>query len=136
MEPSAIPTGLPDTSPRKTRRKVSAKLPPNVFLLHQRIMPRHTALLARWLDAGRRMGLCDASTFLPNRLGLVASQTGRTDYVLVWVRENIDPAYMILPEGATWLVVDAVREQHLARVRTFAAALNFIRPVLPLEAAA
>lgn len=82
------------------------------------------------------MGLCDASAFLPNRLGLVASQTGRTDYVLVWVRENIDPAYMILPEGATWLVVDAVREQHLARVRTFAAALNFIRPVLPLEAAA
>ncbi len=136
MEPSVVPSGLPTKSPRRARRKLAEKLPSNVFLLHQRIMPRHTALLARWLDAGRRMGLCDASAFLPNRIGTVALQPGQTDYVLVWVRENIDPAYMILPEGATWLVVDAVREQHLARVGTFAAALNFIRPVLPLEVAA
>ena len=136
MEPSAIPSGSPHNSPRRSRRKVAATLPSNVFLLHQRIMPRHTALLARWLDAGRRMGLCDASAFLPSRLGASLPLVGKTDYVLVWVRENIDPAYMILPEGATWLVVDAVREQHLARVGTFAAALNFIRPVLPLEAAA
>ena len=136
MEPSVVVTGpLPTATPRKSRRKAVAKLPSNVVLLHQRIMPRHTAMLARWLDAGRRMGLCDASAFLPNRLG-AAPQAGQTDYVLVWVRENIDPAYMILPEGATWLVVDAVREQHLARLGTFAAALNFIRPVLPLEAAA
>ncbi len=41
-----------------------------------------------------------------------------------------------MPEGANWVVVDAVRQQTLARLPSFAAALNFIRPVLPLEAAA
>ena len=110
-------------------------LPGNVVPMHQRIMPRHTALLARWLDAGRRMGLCDASAFQPERPRL-AGEGPRHDYVLVWVRENIDPAYMVVPEGAHWVVVDAVRQQTLARLSSFTAALNFIRPVLPLEVAA
>ncbi len=80
------------------------------------------------------MGLCEASAFVPDRPGPLEGP--REDYVLIWVRENIDPAYMVLPDGAGWLVVDAVRQQTLARTRTFAAALHFIRPVLPLEVAA
>jgi hypothetical protein len=102
----------------------------NVVVLHPRITARHTALLARWLEAGRRMGLCDASAFSPDR------GDRQRDYVLVWVRENPDPAYMIQYESGAWVVTDAVREHELARLPSFAAALHFIRPVLPLEAAA
>ncbi len=102
----------------------------NVVVLHPRITSRHTTLLARWLEAGRRMGLCDASAFFPDR------GERQRDYVLVWVRENPDPAYMIQFEGGNWAVTDAVRERELSRLPSFAAALQFIRPVLPLEAAA
>ena len=104
--------------------------PLNVVVLHPRVTTRHTALLARWLEAGRRMGLCDASAFFPDRMDR------QRDYVLVWVRENPDPAYMIQSQGAAWIVTDAVRERELARLPSFGAALNFIRPVLPLEQAA
>ncbi len=126
----------PRTSPRTraTRKAAVAETPPvlpdNVVLLRQRVLPGHSAVLARWVEAGRRMGLCDASAFTPG------TEAGANSYVLVWVRENIDPAYMIVPEGTEWVVVDAVRQQNLVRVRSFLAALNFIRPVLPLEAAA
>ena len=122
------------TRGRSVRKAVVAAVedfPPNVVVLRQRIMPSHTALLARWVEAGRRMGICDASMFVPH-----ATSTDAENYVLVWVRENIDPAYMIVPEGTHWMVVDAVRQQNLNRLRSFAEALNFIRPVLPLEAAA
>ena len=102
----------------------------NVVVLHPRITPRLTALLARWLEAGRRMGLCDASAFFPDR------SDRKRDYVLVWVRENPDPAYLVQSEGNMWVVTDAVRERELTRLPSFAAALQFIRPVLPLEAAA
>ena len=117
------------SKPRARRRSV----PSNVVRLHQRIMPRHTALLARWLEAGRRMGLCDASAFTPERTdpGKIPS-----DYILVWVRENMDPAYMIKPEALGWAVIDAIRQQTLGQTRSFEAALHMIRPVLPLEAAA
>ncbi|MBN9511112.1 MAG: hypothetical protein J0I21_18650 [Alphaproteobacteria bacterium] len=91
---------------------------------------RDLALLGRWLNSGRRMGLCDASAFPGDR------GSGGHEYVLVWVRENPDPAYMIQPEGRTWVVRDAVRAHNLAHVSSFAAALHFIRPVLSLEAAA
>lgn len=122
---------------RTTRRRgkaVSNELPPNVVLLRQRIMPRHTELLARWLEAGRRMGLCDASAFSGDPGG--ATDGVPRDYVLVWVRENIDPAYMVLAEGTHWVVVDAVRQLTMTRVSSFAAALAFIRPVLQLDVAA
>ncbi len=104
--------------------------PGNVVVLHPRVTPRLTALLARWLEAGLRMGLCDASAFYPNR------SDRQRDYVLVWVRENPDPAYMVRSQGAQWIVTDAVREHELARLPSFAEALHFIRPVLPLEVAA
>jgi hypothetical protein len=102
----------------------------NVIALRQRILPRHCALLARWIEAGQRMGLCDASAFF--------SEPGerQQDYVLVWVRENADPAYMVAPDGFGWLVTDTLRQQPLAKLGSFEAALNFIRPVLTLVAAA
>lgn len=120
-------------SVRKAAPVIPEDLPENVVLLRQRIMPSHTALLARWVEAGRCMGICDASMFVPHT---EPAAVRSANYVLVWVRENIDPAYMIVPEGNEWMVVDAVRQQNLMRVRSFAAALNCIRPVLPLEAAA
>ncbi len=127
----AVPSAI---ALRKPRRRAAAKPPSNVIQLHQRILPRHQAMLARWIDAGRVMGLCDASVFLPTRAA-ERLEPGLTDYVLVWVRENIDPAYMVVPDRTGWVIVDAVRQQHLARVRTFAAALHLIRPVLPAETA-
>jgi hypothetical protein len=102
----------------------------NVVVLHPRLARRDLALLARWLESGRRMGLCDASAFPAER------GTGGHEYVLVWVRENPDPAYMIRAEGRAWVVRDAVRAHDLARLPSFAAALHFIRPVLSLEVAA
>ena len=118
---------------RRAESAVPEDFPANVVLLRQRILPSHTALLARWVEAGRCMGICDASMFAPHT---DAATAAGSNYVLVWVRENIDPAYMIVPEGSEWMVVDAVRQRNLMRVRSFAEALNFIRPVLPLEAAA
>lgn len=118
---------------RKKLAAPPADAPPassNVTVLHPRITARHTALLARWLAAGQRMGLCDAHAYSPKR-----NERG-LDYVLVWVRENPDPAYMVQSHGHAWVVTDLVRQQALASQPSFAAALNFIRPVLPLEAAA
>ncbi len=103
---------------------------PNVVMLRQRLLPHHRTVLNRWLQAGRCMGLCDASisTAPPGQVD--------PDYVLVWVRENPDPAYMITPEGMNWCVTDCIRGSTLARHESFEAALNFIRPVLKLHEAA
>jgi hypothetical protein len=119
------PTGLRGTIAEQSHTEAD-----NLIVLHPCLSPPHTALLARWLDAGRRMGLCDASAFFPDR------RTRRRDYVLVWVRENPDPAYMIQSESRHWIVTDAVRQNELARLPSFAEALHFIRPVLPLDVAA
>lgn len=102
----------------------------NVITLHPRITARHAALLARWVEAGQKMGICDAHAYSPRR-----NERGR-DYVLVWVRENPDPAYMIQGEGPCWVITDLVRQRVLVSKDSFAAALYFIRPVLPLEVAA
>ena len=102
----------------------------NIVVLRQRLLAHHREVLKRWVSAGRCMGLCDASTFL------AAPGEVETDYVLVWVRENPDPAYMITPEGMNWLVTDCVRREKLSRHPSFEAALNFIRPVLKLHEAA
>ncbi len=103
---------------------------PNVVMLRQRLLPHHRAVLARWLEAGRCMGLCDASVCVA-RPGQVDP-----DYVLVWVRENPDPAYMITPEGMDWRVSDCIRNSVLAHHTSFEAALHCIRPVLKLHEAA
>lgn len=103
---------------------------PNVVVLRQRLLAHHRAVLSRWLEAGRRMGLCDASV----------CQAGpgqcNPDYVVVWVRENPNPAYTITSEGMCWCVTDCIHGRVLARHASFEAALNFIRPVLKLYEAA
>lgn len=106
----------------------------NVIELQMRVLPRHVAVLAKWLRAGRCMGLCDASAFQPGRGS--GGPEPDTDYVLIWVRENPDPAYMVTPAGSYWTVTDCVRQVVLGRLRSFHEALNFIRPVLDVPQAA
>lgn len=107
----------------------------NVVDLQLRILPRHVSTLTLWLQAGRCMGLCDASA-IQSRRGQIEGVEPGTDYVLVWVRENPDPAYMITPTGTHWVVSDCVRQQALGQLRTFEDALEFIRPVLGATRAA
>ncbi len=107
----------------------------NVIALYQRVMPRHAALLARWLEVGRPMGLCDAMV-IPAERPRVGPDRPALAHVVVWVRENCDPAYIIRPERIGWLVIDALRDNELGRTRSFAAALHMIRPVLKLDEAA
>ncbi|MBV9538636.1 MAG: hypothetical protein JOY70_06855 [Acidisphaera sp.] len=114
----------------RTAQRFSTPLADNVVPFRLSVLPRHRVLLQKWLSAGRCMGLCDASLYGPSADG------PKTSYVLVWVRENADPAYMVFPEGARWVVTDHLRQHHLARVRTFEEALHFIRPVLPMTQAA
>lgn len=121
--------------PGRRRSRARPPVATNVVPLYQRILPRHAELLARWLQAGRPMGLCDASACPSERSTATATQA-TSEYVLVWVRENIDPAYVIRPERFEWVVVDALRDHELGRTRSFAAALNLIRPVLGIEEAA
>jgi hypothetical protein len=109
---------------------VAAFIASNVVALRQRITPRQTALLARWLQAGERMGLSDAHAVCRD-----ASER-RPDHVLVWVRENPNPAYMVEPQGMGWVVTDLLHQRVLARLPGFAGALNFIRPVLSVDVAA
>jgi hypothetical protein len=102
----------------------------NVIDLRMRVLPRHLQILTRWLDAGRTMGLCDAAPYRPE-----AADTGSSDYVLIWVRENADPAYKVAPEGMHWTITDTIRNEMLARVGSFEEALTIIRPVLPATSA-
>ncbi len=104
------------------------RLPANVVVLHQRMTQRHKDVLNHWLEAGRCMGLCDACICRHGR--------DQPDYVLVWVRENPDPAYMITPEGMRWRLTDCIRGEVLATHASFEAALHHIRPVLDLHRAA
>lgn len=103
---------------------------PNVVELHPRITARHRELLARWVKAGQRMGLCDASAFSDG------AKPGHRHYILVWVRENPDPAYLLAPITAGWIVEDALRGRRLALLNTLEDALQFIRPVLAATEAA
>ncbi len=125
-------------APTQTDRGSTAPPPrdANVIEFHMRILPRHVAVLTQWLQAGRCMGLCDASAFQSGRGGAGDGVEPNTDYVLIWVRENPDPAYMIVPAGSHWTVSDCVRQQALGRLRSFDEALHFIRPVLGASRAA
>lgn len=102
----------------------------NVVSFRLCFLPRHREYLMRWLQAGASMGLCDVD---------VAPRAAQEDsvvleHVLVWVRENADPAYMVRPEGLRWLVIDHVRNHKLGSFPSFEAALHCIRPVLAVEA--
>ena len=105
----------------------------NVFSLRLSFLPRHREYLMRWLQAGASMGLCDVDVS-PRATGL--NDAIVLEHVLVWVRENANPAYMIRPEGMRWLVVDHVRDYKLGSFSSFEAALHCIRPVLSMEATA
>ena len=94
---------------------------PNVVEFRYRLVGRQREHLARWLKAGRRMGLHDADAANPEQ-------------VFIWVRENPDPAYSIDADGRHWVVRDCIRgSRPLGRFRSFEEALNSIRPVLRLD---
>jgi hypothetical protein len=99
----------------------------NVVSLRLSFLPRHREHLMRWLQAGASMGICDADV---SPRATAQGDSVLLEHVLVWVRENADPAYMIRPEGMCWLVIDHVRSHKLGSFSSFEAALHCIRPVL------
>ena len=105
----------------------------NVVSLRLCFLPRHREYLARWLQAGASMGLCDAD--VSPRVS-TPTESLMLEHVMVWVRENADPAYMIRPEGMRWLVIDHVRSHKLGSFSSFEGALHCIRPVLSVGATA
>ncbi|GBQ21185.1 hypothetical protein [Tanticharoenia sakaeratensis] len=109
--------------------RVESAVISNVVPLRQDVLPRHREYLARWLDAGLRMGLCDADIYSDSRPGCGEV----VNHVLVWVRESADPAYLIRPQGMRWVLIDQIRESDLGIYSSFEAALNAIRPVLPIR---
>ena len=103
----------------------------NVISFRLCFLPRHREHLMRWLQAGASMGLCDADV---SPRETVQHDSVMLEHVLVWVRENADPAYMVRPEGMRWLVIDHVRNHKLGSFSSFEAALHCIRPVLSVGA--
>ena len=103
----------------------------SVICFHYRITERHRAYLMSWLKAGQRMGLHDADIAPPVPL----DPKQHAGYVLIWVRENPDPAYRVVPEGRTWVVIDELRNHRLGKFPSFTGALHFIRPALGVESA-
>lgn len=97
----------------------------NVIPFRTNVTDSQQAYLRRWLAAGRCMGLHDGQVCAGTGCGEPAGS-----YIVVWVRENADPAYVVAPEGSFWRVRDSIRDATLGSFRTLEAALNFIRPVL------
>ncbi|NHN85931.1 hypothetical protein GOB93_14955 [Acetobacter musti] len=100
----------------------------NVVPFRMSVLQRHREHLARWLNAGLCMGLCDADVCVDDEAGYC-----NAEQILIWVRESADPAYIIRPMGSRWVVVDALRSNILSQQASFELALHFIRPVLPLR---
>lgn len=92
-----------------------------VVPLRLSVLPRHRSYLMAWLQAGARMGLCDADV------------ARGSQEVYVWVRENADPAYAIKGVGLRWVVFDHLRARKLGTFASFEAALTCIRPVKPSD---
>ena len=101
----------------------------NVIPFRAGFLPRHREYLSRWLEAGLSMGLFDADIEMDRH----AKASESVSYVLVWVRENADPAYMVRPQGNRWLLIDQLRGHSLGVYTSFEHALHTIRPVLPLS---
>lgn len=102
----------------------------NVISLRQRILTRHKKYLMRWLKAGESMGLLDAAV---DTLSYSDISYETTEQVLIWVRENSEPAYIVRPEGRCWVLIDHLQDREIGRYINFAIALRTIRPVLPLN---
>lgn len=99
-----------------------------VIPFRQKLLPRHRRYLAQWLAASERMGILDAS------IEAAPDQTDTTpSLVVVWVRENANPAYIISLNGPQWVLTDCLRENELGRYSDLSEALHTIRPVLPLQ---
>ncbi|MDF7674869.1 hypothetical protein PT277_05965 [Acetobacteraceae bacterium ESL0709] len=96
----------------------------NVIPFRQKILLRHKAYLAKWLQAGHSMGLLDALVELPSPL---------TEQITIWVRENAEPAYIVTPVGRHWVLTDNLNEYELGRFLSLREALNMIRPALPFD---
>ncbi|MCQ0041173.1 MULTISPECIES: hypothetical protein [Acetobacteraceae] len=102
-----------------------------VVPFRQKLLSHHRHYLATWLIASEKMGILDASIeSSPDQ------QTADPSLVVIWVRENADPAYLISLRGPYWVLTDCLRDNELGRYRTFSEALHTIRPVLPLHASA
>lgn len=99
-----------------------------IIPMRQKILPRHRLLLMRWLEAGEKMGLLDAQ-IIPQ-----SSHSSKNysfyEYVVIWVRENSNPAYLIEPKGTNWCLIDALQKREIGRYQDFTTALNHIRPAL------
>lgn len=104
---------------------------PNVVLFRPVVTDQHRDYLERWMRAGRRMGLHDSQIYQGR-----SRDEPQGDYIVVWVRENADPAYVIAAAGATWVVTDTIHDVALGTFCTIQTALQFIRPVLSLGVAA
>lgn len=104
----------------------------NIVPLRQGLLPRHREYLLRWLEAGQRMGVFDAEIAPAAHDNVNVDGTALVDHVLVWVRENPDPAYMLRPQGMRWVLIDQIRDHELGSYASFELALHVIRPVLPL----
>ncbi|MBF0887471.1 hypothetical protein JK208_02590 [Gluconobacter sp. Dm-74] len=104
----------------------------NIVPLRQGLLPRHREYLLRWLEAGQRMGVFDAEIADASHDIINVDGSAPVDHVLVWVRENPDPAYMLRPQGMRWVLIDQIRDHELGSYASFELALHVIRPVLPL----
>ncbi|WP_254454879.1 hypothetical protein [Acetobacter estunensis] len=100
----------------------------NVIPFRMGFLARHREYLARWLEAGQRMGLCSTEICIDEDAPATCNEV-----IVVWVRENASPAYLIRPDGARWLVIDALRDTTLSRESSLEMALDFIRPALPIQ---
>lgn len=99
-----------------------------VVPFRQKLLPRHQQYLAQWLQASEKMGILDAS--IENNP--LSSKSAHNDQIVViWVRENADPAYIIRPQGHVWCLIDCLRDNELGRFTSLSMALYTIRPVLP-----
>lgn len=116
-----------DTHALATSRQTSTC---KVIPLRQRILQRHREYLMRWLKAGEAMGLLDAAV---DTLSSSPVSYEVAEQVLIWVRENAEPAYIVRPEGRGWVLIDHLCDREIGRYVSFAAALRTIRPVLPIS---
>lgn len=97
-----------------------------VIPFRQKLLPRHRHYLAEWLTASEPMGILDAA--------IETIENEPSPLIVIWVRENADPAYVIRLDGPQWVLVDCLRENELGRYKDLASALHTVRPVLPLPA--
>ncbi|MCT6879317.1 MAG: hypothetical protein ACRCVY_04795 [Commensalibacter sp.] len=95
----------------------------NIIPFRGCFLPYHHTYLKRWFEASVRMGICDIEV----RKG---DSKISVDHILIWVRENANPAYIVRPLDHKWEVFDYIQKKRLGVYSIFEQALNSIRPVL------